>query len=341
MRAAVGALLLAACSAAAPPPDLTRAETLAHDGRDDDAVAAYSLVADRCPVDPRGAQARFCRAALVGRAETLEHHGRHEEAAVAYEAIPARFPRDAEAGASAVVAAARIRLALGQEARAYDLFWHAILHAPDTSAAEDAVRDVVADARNRNARELYGVLRDLYVRLAATAVGDNLLWAMARLARDEIHDDVTALADLDRLVLAHKESPFRDDALFESAELARRAADTEGAVRRLRALLATRESSWIIGSYLSPHLPAAQLELGRILRDDLHRPGEALAAFARVEKDYPTSTLVDDALFESAATPQDPAAACAKLAELARRFPDSKYELERAPALAARLGCRR
>src|SRR5262249_42025259 len=163
---------------------LARAETLAHDGRDDDAIAAYALVADRCPIDPRGAQARFCRAALVGRAETLEHLGRHEEAATAYEAIPARFPHDAEAGASP---AAPIRRALGQEARAYALFWHAILHAPETSAAEDAVRDVVADARNRNARELYGVLRDLYIRLATTGVGDNLLWAMARLARDELH----------------------------------------------------------------------------------------------------------------------------------------------------------
>jgi tetratricopeptide (TPR) repeat protein len=341
MTRSAAALLLAACSAAAPPPDLTRAERLAHDGRDDDAVAVFALVADRCPVDPRGAQARFCRAALVGRAETLEHMGRHEAAAAAYEAIPARLPRDAEGAASAVVAAARIRLALGQEARAYDLFWHVILHAPETSAADDAVRDVVGDARNRDPRELYGVLRDLYIRLAATAVGDNLLWAMARLARDELHDEVAALADLDRIVVAHKDSPFRDDALFEGAELARRAGDPEGAAQRLRTLLATRESSWIIGSYLSPHLPAAQLELGRVLRDGLHRPAEAIAAFARVEKDYPSSTLVDDALFETAATEQNPATACATLAELARRFPDSKYQLERAPALATRLQCRR
>src|SRR5262249_16474756 len=157
--------------------------------------------------------------------------------------------------------------------------WHVVLHAPESSAAEDAVRDVVADARRRDPRETYGVLRDLYLRLAATAVGDNLLWAMARIARDDLHDEIDALAGLDRIVVAHPASPFRDDALFEGAELARRAGDPEGAARRLRALLATRESSWIVGSYNSPHMPAAQLELGRILRDDLHRPADAIAAF--------------------------------------------------------------
>src|SRR5262249_8875762 len=161
---------------------------------------------------------------------------------------------------------------------------------PESSAADDALRNVVADGRKRNPRQLYGALRDLYGRLAATAVGDNLLWAMATLAHEDLSDDATALADCDRLVAAHAGSPVWDDALWLGAQLARDHGDPEGAVRRLRKLLATREQSFVIGSYLSVHLDEAQLELARILRDDLGRPREAVKELQILPKDYPTST---------------------------------------------------
>jgi TolA-binding protein len=336
-------VLLAACSAPALPPDLARAERLAHAGDDASALAAYDAAVRGCGPEVRGADAQFCASALRGRADALERLDRHEDAAAAYEAIPAQLPGDPATAAAALAAAARVRLALGQDARAYDLDWRVIVEYPDESAADDALRSVVADGRGRNPRELYGALRDLYARLAGTAVGDNLLWAMARIARDDLHDDAAALDALDRMVAAHPKSPFADDALWEGAALARARHDPEGALRRLRALLATRETSWIVGSYLSPHLPPAALEVGRILRDDLGQPREALAAFARVGADYPTSTLVDDALYETAVTHAalgDAAAACRDLAELARRFPESRYEIEDAPRLAARTGCR-
>jgi tetratricopeptide (TPR) repeat protein len=280
--------------------------------------------------------------ALAGKAGALRRLGRPAQAADTYERLPAAVPSLPGAGAAALVAAAGLRLELGEARRGYDLYWRALLEYPDEAAAEDALRHVLADGRRRDPRQLYGVLRDLYARLGGSAVGDNLLWAMAELAREELADPGAAIEAADRLVAQYPTSPLRDDAAFLAARLARARQDPEGAAKRLRALLASREKSLIVGSYHSVHLDDAQLELALILRDDLARPRDALAELARLEKHYPDSVLRDDALYETAVTRAalgDRAGACRALADLKRRFPDSKHGLERAPALGAKLGC--
>jgi hypothetical protein len=90
------------------------------------------------------------------------------------------------------------------------------------------------------------------------------------------------------------------------------------------------------------HLDDAQLEAGVLLRDELGRPREAVAEFERSAVDYPESTLRDDAHHGAGGDPRRPGRprpACAALGELARRFPDSKHGLERAPSLRAKLDC--
>ncbi|HEY5944161.1 MAG TPA: tetratricopeptide repeat protein, partial [Kofleriaceae bacterium] len=75
-------------------------------------------------------------------------------------------------------------------------------------------------------------------------------------------------------------------------------------------------------------LDDAQLELGKVLRDDLHDLPGAAAAFRKLPKDYPASILKDDALYELAVTLEqagDHAGACTTLDALARQSPDSKY----------------
>ena len=112
--------------------------------------------------------------------------------------------------------------------------------------------------------------------------------------------------------------------------------------RTLRALLKTREVAFGAGSYFSVWLDDAQLELGKVLRDDLHDYPGAVAAFRRLPADYPASILQDEALWETAVTfdvAGDPTSACKELAKLKKKWPDSKYELDLAPALAAKLGC--
>ncbi len=320
------------------PPDLVHAQYLEHDGLDKEALAAYAQAEKLCT---RG-QNSWCATALMGGAATLERLGRRDEAAAAYEQIPTRVPNESADDAAAWVAAGRLRLALHQDARAYDLFWRVIVGYPDESGADDALRYVIADGRRRNPRQLYTVLVDLYARLSKTEIADNILWQLAQLARDDLKDPVAALADLDRLAEVYPDSPLRDDCLWNGGKLARARGDFDGAIHRWRTLLATREEALILGSYHSIYLDDAQLEMGRLLRDDLHRPADALFELRLVAKDYPTSTLIDDSLYEIAVTNEqlgDKLGACATLADLAKRFPESKYQLTLAPALATRLAC--
>jgi len=331
-------LVALGCSAPATPRAVATAEALDHAGRDDEAAHAYAeAAATHC-----GHDARWCAGALAGQASALVRLGRPAEAAATYERIPSEAPGQPEPAASALVAAGGLRLELGEEVRAYQLFWRALVEFPDETAAEDALRHVVRDGRRRNPRQLHDVLRDLHARLGGTAVGDNLLFAMADLSEKDLADPLGAVDACDRLAALYPGSPLRDDALWIAARLLRGRGDAEGALRRLRALLATRETAWIVGSYHSVHLDDAQLEAGVLLRDELGRPREAVAEFERVGVDYPESTLRDDAIMELAATHAvlgDRARACAALGELARRFPDSKHGLERAPSLRAKLDC--
>jgi tetratricopeptide (TPR) repeat protein len=164
--------------------------------------------------------------------------------------------------------------------------------------------------------------------LAETQVADNLLWALADLAEHELGNAEAARAYYDRIPADTPTSGMRDDARWHAARISRALHDPEGAMARLRALLATREVAMLAGSYFSIWLDDAQLELGKILRDDLGDPAAAAAAFRRLPDDYPASILRDDALYELAVTLEqmhDHAAACAALARLARQFADSKY----------------
>jgi len=186
----------------------------------------------------------------------------------------------------------------------------------------------VKDGRLRDARALADELGRLLTPLAETQIADNLLWELADLTEHELGDLEAARALYDRIPADTPASGLRDDARWHAARISRLLHDPDGAVRRLRGLLATREVALGAGSYFSIWLDNAQLELGKILRDDLHDLARAAAAFRRLPEDYPASILRDDALYELAITLErmhDHPAACAALARLARLFADSKY----------------
>jgi len=296
-RLLICAGLAAACSAPAPPPDLARAERLEHGGHDDLALAAYDAAAAACVRERHaGRRARWCSAARWGRAATLERMGRAAGAAAAYAELygdPDVLPATQAAG---LAAAGRLELGLGRDARGYDLLWQAIASFPEDTAADDALRLVLRDGRRRDPRQLYGVLGDLYVRLQATAVADNLIFAMATLAREDLGDPGEARRLYDVVADAHPKSPLFDDALWEAARLAEAARDWPAALDHYRRILATRERSLFIGSYHSRYLDDAQVAAGRLLRDALGDPRGAARELEKVERDYPTSTLRDNTL---------------------------------------------
>ena len=341
----VAACLLGACAGTHPLPELARAERHEHAGQSRAALADYRAAQVTCQQlrDPLRRR-RSCDQAYLGEAETLVDLDRRPAAAAAFDrAARVLAAADPPGAARALLRAGQLELDLGRDKPAYRHLWQVVTSYPDQAFAADALVVLLGDGRHRAPQQLYQVLIELDGRLGATQISDNLELSLADLAEHERADPRLALSWYDRIVARHPESGLYDDALWRGAHLARQLGDGEGAVQRLRRLLATREVSWGgAGSYFSVWLDDAQLELGVVLRDDLHRPREALAAFAQLPRDYPASTLRDDALWQRAITLQsmgDPSRACAALAELGRQFPDSRWEIDAAPARRRTLGC--
>jgi TolA-binding protein len=320
---------VAACSASATLSELAVAEQRADAGDVDGALIAYRAAQGKCGALRPARRARAaCGDALLGEAEVLEHAGRTQEAIRTYLAIAPRAGDDATTAATAVYRAGLLQLGAGPAQPAWTSLWRVVTDYPDEPVAGDAVRALVRDGRRRDARALSDQLARLLTPLAETQVADNLLWQLADLAEHELANPEAARAYYDRIPADYPASGMRDDARWHAARISRALHDPAGAVARLSALLATREVAHLAGSYFSIWLDDAQLELGKILRDDLGDPAAAAAAFRRLPDDYPASILRDDALYELAVTLEqmhDHAGACAQLARLAREFADSKY----------------
>ena len=318
-----------ACSAQATLSELALADQRADAGDVDGAVTAYRAAQARCSALRPARRARAaCGEALLGEATALEHAGRTQPAIQTYLAIPARARDDATTAATAVYRAGVLLLADHQVTAAWTALWRVVTDYPDEPIAGDALRALVTDGRRRDARALSDQLAQLLTPLAETEVADNLLWELADLAEHELGNAPDARVYYDRIATDYPRSGMRDDARWHGARISRALGDPQGAVTRLRALLATREVALGAGSYFSIWLDDAQLELGKVLRDDLHDLPGAVAAFRRLPEDYPASVLRDDALYELAVTLErmhDHAGACAALARLAREFADSKY----------------
>jgi tetratricopeptide (TPR) repeat protein len=345
MRWLLAAALVTACAAPRPLPDIEEAERLHRRGDDEGALLAYRRAQESCRRERDVLRRRAaCAEAHLGRAELLVDLGRTEQAIEAFDdaarALAAETPASA---ARATLRSGQLRLDRGDEVGAYQRLWAVVTSWPDEAFAADALVVLLRDGRARDPVQLYQVLAQLEARIGDTEIGDNLLWAMADLAEHEQKDLERARGHLDRLLATHQKSGLRDEALWHGARLSRALGDPAGAVERLRALVATREVSWGAGSYFSVWLDDGQLELGRVLRDDLRKPAEALEAFEKLPRDYPASILVDDALWERAVTLErmgQAARACAVLAELHAKHPDSRWELEEAPKKRASLACR-
>lgn len=321
-------ILACACSAPATLPELKQAEARADQGDVDGALAAYRAAQAKCgSLSPERRAKAACSEALLGEAEVLEHAQRPETIDT-YLAIPNKL-RDDEATASiAIYRAGELLLEAGKTTEAWTQLWRVVTEFPDEGSAADALKTLLADGRGRDARTLAEQMANLLSTLASTQVADNLLWSLADLHEHELANPEGARAFYDRIPLDYPQSGMRDDARWHAARISRAMKDPQGAVTRLRALTATREVAFGMGSYFSIWLDDAQLELGRVLRDDLGDYKAAIAAFEKLPGDYPASILKDDALYELAVTQEkagDHARACASLAKLSKQAPDSKY----------------
>jgi TolA-binding protein len=258
----------------------------------------------------------------------LEHAGRTQEAIDAYLAVPAKVRDDDATASIATYRAGELLLKAGKTQDAWTALWRVVTEWPDEGSAADALKTLLVDGRGRDARTLGEQIANLLSTLAATEVADNMLWTLADLTEHELANPEGARALYDRIPLDYPKSGLRDDARWHAARISRAMKDPKGAVTRLRALVATREVAFGAGSYFSIWLDDAQLELGRVLRDDLGDLPAAMAAFKKLPGDYPASILKDDALYELAVTQEtagDHAAACESLKKLVKQSPDSKF----------------
>jgi TolA-binding protein len=323
------AAILGACSAPATLGDLREAERKADAGDVDGALAAYRTAQTSCRKIKSGRRAKSaCADAYLGEAEVLEKAGRTPGAIATYLAMPAKLPDDTATSAIAVYRAGELQLKAGQTTAAWTALWRVVTEWPDEAPAGDALRTLLVDGRGRDARALADQMAKILTPLAETEVADNILWSLADLTEHELANPAAARELYDRIPVDHPKSGLRDDARWHAARLSRELHDPQGAAKRLRALLATREVARGAGSYFSIWLDDAQLELGKVLRDDLADYAGAAAAFRRLPKDYPASILRDDALYELAVTLDragDKPGACRVIAALAKQAPDSKY----------------
>lgn len=344
MQARCFALLVAvgACSAPATLPELVQAETAADRGDVEGAVRAYREAQTGCKrLKPVRRQRQACSEALLGEAEVLERANRKDEAMRVYLAIPGKTVDDDMTAATATYRAGVLLLEAKHDVEAWTALWKVVTDYPDEPLAGDALDKLVDDGRKRDARALADQLGKLLTPLAETQVGDNLVWALAELTEHELANKQAARALYDRIPADYPSSGFRDDARWHAARLSRELGDPKGAAQRLRALLATREVALGPGSYFSIWLDNAELELGKLLRDDLHDLPAAIAAFRKLPKDYPASILKDDALYELAATyaqTGQATEACRSIADLRKQSPESKF-VDDASALGAELKC--
>lgn len=327
------AVLLVACSAPATVPELAAAERSEAAGQTDRALEQYRAAQHTCgALKPERRAKLACSQALLGEAELLEHVDRIDAAIAAYIAIPARVEAepggDPPTAATALYRAGVLSLHAERPTQAYTALWRVVTDFPDEAAAGDAVKTLLDDGRTRAPAQLAAELEKLATTEAETQVGDNIIWSLADLYAHELARPEQARALYDRIPKDFPASGLRDDARWFAAKLSEQLGDPQGAVARLRALTATREVALMAGSYFSVWLDDAQLELGKVLRDDLHDLDGAAAAFRQLPKDYPASLLRDDALFELAVTldqAHDTAGRCAAVAALVALDADSKY----------------
>jgi len=323
--------VLVACSAPATLSELKTAERRADAGDIEGAIAAYREAQATCGrVTPKRRAKAACADAHLGEAEMLQRAGRTREAIARYAELPARLPDDPSSAAIAVYRSGDLllRAPISETIAAWTALWRVITEWPDEAPAADALKILLADGRARDARALADQIAKLLTSLAETEVADNLIWTLADLYEHELANPQGARALYDRIPSEYAKSGLRDDARWHGARLSRAIGDPQGAVTRLRGLVGTREVAIGAGSYFSIWLDDAQLELGKVLRDDLKDYAGAAAAFRQLPKHYKASILKDDALYELAVALDqggDRPAACKTLAELAKQSPESKY----------------
>lgn len=292
-------------------------------GRLDEAAEAYRRAAGATNKPRDQEQAYFLEAS------TLEKAGRIPEAMKAYEDMEKRFPRGDHA-ARAAFERARLEIDHGDRSKGEAMLEAALFRYPESGPSRGALRKVAALHEAKAPGGALAFLEKARAGLGKTELGEDIAYRRAEVLRDAGRD----LEARDAFIATAKGYPYpggklTDDAWFHAAELSENLGDAQTAVRCLESLLAPREASSLgQGSYERPRYSPAQFHLAEIYRDRLGDPKRARAEFRKLYRDFKTSTLRDDALFQEALLAKragDSGDTCDAASLLARDFPESRY----------------
>jgi tetratricopeptide (TPR) repeat protein len=316
-------------------------------GHFSDAAARFDEAARGAKVPRDAAHARY----LAARA--LASAGDVAGAAARLKAIADASPplEDSPAAACAI---AEMELARGDDAGWTDLF-DVARRFPSSGVARPSLRRAIAHEDDKAGGGPATTLAFLAkitpafdgTELAETVAYETALHLAAAGEGERAHDAFVAMAT--RWPYPH--GLFWDDALFRASEIDERKGRLDAAEKLLTEMLSKRESSWIAGSYERPRYEPAMVRLCTIARDRLHDRPRARACFDRLYREFTTSELRDDALWEEARLFRedgDNASACDRLTTLVHDFPDSRFlpcavaacpTIKRPGAGGAPLGC--
>lgn len=320
------ALALAGC-VPAPGPAFLRAAAAgdrAHSaGRLGEAAAAYEE-ASRVATRPRDRDEALFRAAELRRA-----NGEPAVASAHLRALIAASPRSDRAPRAAYELA-EIAVAGGDEASGFAAYDRALVDYPEAGSARRAFAVRVEHLRARGGEHaVLDWLAAMAPKLAASDLDENV--RRERAASQRALGDLAAARD--ELVACARAHPYPagslfDDVLWEASEIDEALGDAPRAIADLREMLRVREPSAMNGSYERPRFGPAQMRIATLLRDRVGDRAAARRELHALYRDFPTSLLRDDALWEEAKLAKadgDGAAACAALGDLVRDLPTSRY----------------
>ena len=291
-------------------------------GRFADAAARFDEAAKGAKVPRDADHARY----LAARA--LASAGDFAGAAARLRAIADASP-PLEDSAAAAYAICEMQLARGDDAA-----WSGLLEVahrfPSSGVGRPALRHLVAhlDERDGSAATL-AYLEKLAPSFEGTDLAETIAYEtalhLAALGQDQrARGAFVAMAR--RWHYPH--GAFWDDGLYRASVIDEKLGRYEDAAKLLAEMLDERESSWIVGTYERPRYEPAMVRLCAIARDRLHDRPKARACFDRLYREFTTSELRDDALWEEARLFRedgDVASACDRLATLTQEFPDSRF----------------
>lgn len=272
--------------------------------------------------------ARDADEARYRAAESFVRAGELDRAEALFSAL-AR-DRDSERSARADFALAELWQRTASPERAARQRVAAIRKHPASGLARKGLERQVMYVRAQGGRDAaVAYLRQESATLGNTELAETLAYRLARELDDAGQLAAARDAYLDCATrFPYPKGAYWDDALFRAATKERALGAPARAVTLLERLLAEQESANFTGSYERPRYAEAQLELGRIHRDDLGDSRRARVELRKVWQNHPKSTWADDALFEEALAAHaahDEPGACSAARVLVQQLPESRF----------------